>query len=676
MTDNPLLNQEGLLDFASLRTEHIRPAISQLLAEARETLEQVTADATPADFDAVEETLVTALIRLNRAWGAVGHLTMVNDSPQLREIYNELLPSVSSFHISLSQDRKLYGKFKAMQERPDFSEWPSVRRRIVEKSLLDFRLGGAELSDADRQKVKDIGERLSSLSQKFSENLLDATNAWTLDLPDDSRLGGIPEDVLALYRQTARAAGKDGYRITLQFPSYLPLMRYADDRALRHDACIAYTSRASELGDGKYDNTGIIREILRLRQEMASLLGFANYAQYSLATKMADSPEQVAGFLRDLNAKSRPYALRDIEELRAFAMDSLGIDRLEPWDISYAAEKLHQARYAFSTEEVKHYFTQDTVFKGLFRLVEKLYGIRITEDRASLWDPDVRFFRIEDASGQLVAQFYFDLYARPSKRGGAWMDEDRTRRLYRGKLETPVAYQVCNFTKPAPGKQATMTHDEVQTLFHEFGHGLHHMLTRVDEADLSGISGVEWDAVEMPSQFMENFCWDWSVVESISCHDKTGKPLPRELFDKMVAAKNFESGMAMVRQLEFALFDILLHTEHTTDFMEVLGRARRETCVTPVAKENRFPMSFSHIFAGGYAAGYYSYKWAEVLSSDAFSLFEENGVVSPEIGAKWLEEVISRGGSRPAMESFVAFRGRRPTVDALLRHSGMTPERE
>jgi len=422
----------------------------------------------------------------------------------------------------------------------------------------------------------------------------------------------------------------------------------------------------------------VIRETLELRKKLASLLGFRNYAEYSLATKMAETPEQVVGFLRDLNKKSRPYALKDMEELREFAAKELGIESLQPWDLSFAAEKLRQARYAFSDEEVKHYFTQDAVFKGLFHLVETLYGIHIREDHASVWDPDVKFFRIEDKNGKLIAQFYFDLYARPTKRGGAWMDGDRTRRLYKGKLDTPVSYQVCNFTKPAPGKTATMTHDEVQTLFHEFGHGLHHLLTRVDEAEVSGISGVEWDAVEMPSQFMENFCWDWSVVESISKHDVTGEPLPRALFDKMVAAKNFESGMAMVRQLEFALFDMLLHMDFDPEHdsvLHLLNQVRKEVCVIPVIPENRFPMSFSHIFAGGYAAGYYSYKWAEVLSADAFSLFEENGVVSPEIGKKWLDEVISRGGSRPAMESFVAFRGRKPTVDALLRHSGMSEDK-
>lgn len=674
MEKNPLLQLDGLLDWKAITPEHVKPAITQLLHEAEGTLALVTSEDTPADFDAVEETLLTSTLRLSRAWGAVGHLMSVNDSEALRKVFNEMLPVVTNFWVSLSQNEKLFEKFKAIRDSEAFASMPPVRRKIVNDELRDFRLAGAALPPDKRLEVKALEERLSTLSQKFSENLLDATNAWEKVLPDATRLEGIPSDTLALYQASAAQKGKTGYRITLQFPSYLPLMQYARDRRLREEVYRAFTTRASELGPAQFDNTPVIREILKLRKKEAGLLGFGNYAELSLATKMADTPQQVIGFLRDLNEKSRPFALRDIEELRSFAKESLGIANLEPWDIAYASEKLRQAKFDYSDEEVKHYFTQDAVFSGLFKMVEKLYGIHIREDKASVWDPDVRFFRIENSKGQLLAQFYFDLYARASKRGGAWMDGDRTRRLYKGRLETPIAYQVCNFTKPAAGRPATMTHDEVQTLFHEFGHGLHHMLTRVDEAAVSGISGVEWDAVEMPSQFMENFCWDWSVIQSISRHDVTGQPLPRTLFDKMIAAKNFESGMAMVRQLEFALFDMLLHSEfdpEKDDFMQLLEKVRREVCVIPVIPENRFPMSFSHIFAGGYAAGYYSYKWAEVLSADAFSMFEEHGVVSPEIGRRWLDEVLSRGGSRPAMESFVAFRGRRPTPDALLRLSGM-----
>lgn len=672
---NPLLQLDGLLSWDRITPAHVKPAISSLITEASAALEKATAPDTHADFDSVEETLLTATLRLSRAWGAVGHLTSVNDCQEIRDAYNEMLPEVTRFWIGLSQNEALFAKFKAMQASKDFATMPSVRRKIVSDELRDFRLSGAELPAEKRARVKEIGERLSALSQKFSENLLDATNAWEKVLPDASRLEGIPEDTLALYKAAAQQAGKEGYRVTLQFPSYIPLLQYAKDRALREEAYRAFSARASELGDAKLDNTPVIREILKLRQEEAALLGFSCYAELSLATKMAESPEQVIEFLRDLNRKSRPFAQKDVQELKAFAAEKLGLEELKPWDIAYAAEKLREARYAFSDEEVKHYFTQDAVFSGLFHLVEKLYGIQIKEDRASIWNPDVRFFRIEDGHGKLIAQLYMDLYARASKRSGAWMDSDRTRRLYHGKLDTPIAYLVCNFTKPAGGKPATMTHDEVQTLFHEFGHGLHHMLTRVDEADVSGISGVEWDAVEMPSQFMENFCWNWQVVSSISKHDVTGKPLPRELFDKMIAAKNFESGMAMVRQLEFALFDMELHTHRLDafkgDFMALLDEVRKEVCVIPVIAENRFPMSFSHIFAGGYAAGYYSYKWAEVLSADAFSLFEEHGVISPEIGRRWLDEVLSRGGSRPAIESFIAFRGRKPSSDALLRHSGM-----
>ncbi len=673
MSDNPLLNLDGLIDFAAVRPEHIEPAVDALIAEADAAVKKAVSDETPCTFDAVSEPVTTAMLRLSRAWGAAGHLMSVNDSPELRGAYNACLPKVSAFYVMLSQDQALFAKYRAIEASDAFAAESDVRKKIVHDALRDFRLSGAALPEDKRARVQAIKERRSALSQKFSENLLDATNAWEKVLPEDTkRLAGIPEDTLALFRASAEAAGKKGFRLTLQFPSYIPVMQYAEDRALREEMYRAFCTRASEFGPAELDNTPVIRETLALRGELAQLLGFRNYAELSLSTKMADSPEEVVSFLRSLNEKSRPFALRDMEDLKKFAAETLGISELQPWDTSYAAEKLRQSKYAFSDEEVKHYFTQDAVFRGLFSLVEKLFSIRIREDRASLWDPDVRFFRVEDAEGKLIAQFYFDLYARASKRGGAWMDGDRTRRLYLGKLETPVAYLVCNFTKPADGRPATMTHDEVQTLFHEFGHGLHHMLTRVDEADVSGISGVEWDAVEMPSQFMENFCWDWSVVQSISSHDVTGKPLPRELFDKMTAAKNFESGMAMVRQLEFALFDMLLHMDPAEqDFMKVLGAVRKETSVVPTIPENRFPMSFSHIFAGGYAAGYYSYKWAEVLSADAFSLFEENGVVSPEIGKKWLDEVLSRGGSRPAMESFIAFRGRKPETDALLRYSGM-----
>ena len=461
MSQNPLLNLDGLIDFAAIRPEHVAPAIRELIAEAQKTLDAVTKPEVPADFDSVAETLTTATLRLSRAWGAVSHLMSVNDSEALRSVFNEMLPEVTQFWIGLSQNESLYGKYKAMHDAAGFESLTPVRQKIINDELRDFRLSGAELPESERQEVKAISERLSALSQKFSENLLDATNAWTLDLADDSRLKGIPEDARLLFSETAKHAGKEGYRITLQFPSYIPVLQYAEDRALREEAYRAFSTRASELGPAKFDNTPVIRETLELRKKLASLLGFRNYAEYSLATKMAETPEQVVGFLRDLNKKSRPYALKDMEELREFAAKELGIESLQPWDLSFAAEKLRQARYAFSDEEVKHYFTQDAVFKGLFHLVETLYGIHIREDHASVWDPDVKFFRIEDKNGKLIAQFYFDLYARPTKRGGAWMDGDRTRRLYKGKLDTPVSYQVCNFTKPAPGKTATMTHDDL-----------------------------------------------------------------------------------------------------------------------------------------------------------------------------------------------------------------------
>ena len=581
---------------------------------------------------------------------------------------------MTQLFIDLSQNEALFKKYKALAASESFRSLPPVRQRIVERELRDFRLSGAELPEDKRQRVKAIGERLSMLSQKFSENLLDATNAWELILSDTTRLAGIPADTQALFAANAKAAGKEGWRITLHFPSYLPVMQYAEDRSLREELYRAFSTRAAEFGDGKYDNTPLINEILELRREEAVLLGFENFAEESLATKMADTPANVIAFLRDLASRAKPYAERDMAELKAFAADRLGIKDFAPWDQAYAAEKLREDRYSYSDQTVKQYFTEPTVFAGLFKLVETLYGIDIRQSEASTWHDDVKYFEVFK-NGKQIAAFYADLYAREGKRSGAWMDSDRTRAVIDGKLELPVAYLVCNFAPGLEGRPATMTHDEVTTLFHEFGHCLHHLLTAQTEAAVSGINGVEWDAVELPSQFMENFAWEWDVVESITCHVETGESLPRELFDKMLAAKNFESGMACVRQVEFALFDMLLHTDfdpRKEDFQALLRAVREEVAVSFPPAYNRFPQSFSHIFAGGYAAGYYSYKWAEVLSADAFSAFEESGILNPQTGEKFLEELLSRGSSRDAMENFMAFRGRRPSIDALLRHSGMS----
>ena len=670
---NPLLNATGLIDYSAIKPTDIAPAVDQLAQQLQDTIAQVTAPDTPATWEAVVQPLELATLAFTRAWGVVGHLQGVVDTPELRDAYNAKLPMVTQLFIDLSQNEALFAKYRAMKASDAFATLSDVRRRIIDREIRDFRLSGAELPETERARVKAIGERLSMLNQKFSENLLDATNAWHLLIEDEARLAGIPADTKAMYAANAKAAGQTGWRITLHFPSYLPVMQYADDRALRETVYHAFATRAAEFDGAKFDNTPLIKEILQLRQEESSLLGFANYAEASLATKMADTPKEVIAFLRDLASRAKPYAQKDMTALRAFAKETLGIDDLQPWDQAYASEKLRQARYSYSDQEVKQYFTEPTVFAGLFHLAETLYGIKIRQSTASTWHPDVKFFEVF-RDNQLVAAFYADLYAREGKRSGAWMDSDRTRCYVNGELQTPVAYLVCNFAPGIDGRPATMTHDDVTTLFHEFGHCLHHLLTQQTEVAVSGISGVEWDAVELPSQFMENFAWEWDVVKQLTHHIDTGATLPRELFDKMLAAKNFQSGMACVRQVEFALFDMLLHTSfdpNVDDVQALLNDVRQEVAVSFPPAYNRFPQSFSHIFAGGYAAGYYSYKWAEVLSADAFSAFEETGILNTQTGQRFMNEILARGSSRDAMDNFIAFRGRKPSIDALMRHSGM-----
>lgn len=670
---NPLLNATGLIDYSAIKPTDIAPAVDQLAQQLQDTIAQVTAPDTPATWEAVVQPLELATLAFTRAWGVVGHLQSVVDTPELRDAYNAKLPMVTQLFIDLSQNEALFAKYRAMKASDAFATLSDVRRRIIDREIRDFRLSGAELPETERARVKAIGERLSMLNQKFSENLLDATNAWHLLIEDESRLAGIPADTKAMYAANAKAAGQTGWCITLHFPSYLPVMQYADDRALRETVYHAFATRAAEFDGAKFDNTPLIKEILQLRQEESSLLGFANYAEASLATKMADTPKEVIAFLRDLASRAKPYAQKDMTALRAFAKETLGIDDLKPWDQAYASEKLRQARYSYSDQEVKQYFTEPTVFAGLFHLAETLYGIKIRQSTASTWHPDVKFFEVF-RDNQPVAAFYADLYAREGKRSGAWMDSDRTRCYVNGELQTPVAYLVCNFAPGIDGRPATMTHDDVTTLFHEFGHCLHHLLTQQTEIAVSGISGVEWDAVELPSQFMENFAWEWDVVKQLTHHIDTGATLPRELFDKMLAAKNFQSGMACVRQVEFALFDMLLHTSfdpNVDDVQALLNDVRQEVAVSFPPAYNRFPQSFSHIFAGGYAAGYYSYKWAEVLSADAFSAFEETGILNTQTGQRFMNEILARGSSRDAMDNFIAFRGRKPSIDALMRHSGM-----
>ena len=681
-TPSPLLESTGLPRFDAIRPEHVEPAVRSLLDALRTTVERLQDDPATPSWDNFVQPIEDDGERLGRAWGIASHMHSVMDTPEWREAYNAMLPEVTRFYAELGQNLKLFEKYKSIRNSAAFAELSPARQRIIDNELRGFRLSGAELPDAQKPRFQAIQEEMAGLGAKFSENLLDATNAYAHVVTVESELAGLPADVIAAAREAAEKAGTPGWKFGLKMPSYLPVMQYADSRALRETLYRAYATRAAEVDNGyskpEWDNGPLIRQILALRAEEAQMLGYRHFADVSLVPKMADSPEQVLGFLRELAAKAKPFAERDLAELQAFARDELGLAPLEPWDVAYVSEKLRIARYAFSEQEVKEYFPEPKVLEGLFKVVERLYQVRIQPDSGPVWHPDVRFFRIE-RDGQLIGQFYLDLYARDTKKGGAWMDSAITRRRTPAGVETPVAYLVCNFPGPVGGKPATFSHDDVITLFHEAGHGLHHLLTRVDDLAVSGIHGVEWDAVELPSQFMENFCWEWDVVRDMTAHADTGEALPRELFDKMLAAKNFQSGMQTVRQLEFSLFDLLLHMDFDPahqHVMDLLAEVRREVAVLTPPEWHRFPNSFSHIFAGGYAAGYYSYKWAEVLSADAFAAFEESGrpkgsVLDAETGERFWNEILAVGGSRPALESFKAFRGREPQVDALLRHSGM-----
>ena len=674
---NPLIEQSRLLDWPAIKTEHITPALDELLARANKTIAAVTASETPATWTDVVDPLESALEKLGRAWSAVGHLTGVMDSEALREAYNANLPRMTQFFIDLSQNEALFAKYKAIKSSPGFALLNDGQNRILERELRDFRLSGAELQAQAKERMKQLGQQDAAVSQKFSENLLDATNAFALDISEAAELDGIPSDVLELYAENARAAGLERkWRITLQMPSYLPAMQYANNRELRRKLHKAYSTRASEFGPSERDNTPLIRTLLKNRREEARLLGYKNFAEVSLVPKMAESPAAVESFLTELARKARAKGQADWEEVKRYAREKLGLEKVEPWDSAWVSESLRRDKYAYSDHEVKRYFTLPAVFSGLFHLVEKLFDLRIRADEAPVWHKDVKLWRIEDANGNPIAHFYTDLYARASKRGGAWMDSDTSYGIDSdGRVHTPVAYLVCNFSRPVGGKPALLTHDDVTTLFHEFGHGLHHMLSRVPQTQLSGINGVEWDAVEMPSQFMENWTWNYETLKTLTSHIDTKEALPRELFEKMLSAKNFQSGMFCLRQLEFALFDLRIHaddaTDHADDFEKVLQDVRAEVAVVPAAEYSRFAQSFGHIFAGGYSAGYYSYKWAEVLSADAFSAFEEEGLFNPATGRRWVDEVLSRGSSRDAIENFRAFRGRDPSIEPLLRHSGI-----
>jgi oligopeptidase A len=616
--------------------------------------------------------------KLGKAWSPVSHMNSVVNSDELREAYNACLPKLSAYSTEMGQNEALFKAYRFIADSDELATLDTAQQKIIRNALRDFKLSGIDLDDQKKQRYKEISQELSALASNYEENLLDATNAWSKIIRDEEDLAGLPESALAQAKQTAESHNEDGWMITLQFPSYISVMTYADNRELRREHYEAFATRASDQGPHaeQWDNSENMEKILALRHEKARLLGFNNYAELSLATKMAEKPDDVVAFLEDLADRSWRHARKDLAELRDFAKKHYGIKDLQAWDMAYFSEKMRQHFYQLSQEEVKTYFPVTRVLPGLFAIVEKLYGLQISELTGfDSWHPDVRFFEIHDQNGQLRGQFYLDLYARAKKRGGAWMDDCVSRKKSDGTIQTPVAYLTCNFTPPAGDTPALLTHDEVTTLFHEFGHGLHHMLTQVDHLGVSGINGVEWDAVELPSQFMENWCWEKEALALMSGHYQTGEPLPDALFDKMIAAKNFQSGMIMVRQLEFSLFDFRIHRDYDPEkggrIYETLEQVREQVAVVRPPKFNRFAHSFSHIFAGGYAAGYYSYKWAEVLSSDAFSLFEEKGIFDQETGKAFLTNILEKGGSQNAMELFTNFRGRKPTIDALLRHNGI-----
>jgi oligopeptidase A len=676
LQNNPLLDFNGLPKFDQIHPEHVVPAVDYLLTQGRECVEKLATSNEEPTWQNFAKPLEDMEEKLGRAWSQVGHMNAVVNSPELREAYNASLPKLTDFYSDLGQDERLYAKFRTLKNSAEFLKLNSAQQKIIENELRDFRLGGAELPDQEKARFKEIQEALSKVTTKFEENLMDTVNDYAHFVEDISVLKGLPEDAIQAAQEAAKTDGKAGYKFTLHFPSYMPVLQYCENRELRALLYRAYATRASEFGKPEWDNTALISEILRLRLEAAKMLGYKNYAEMSLATKMADSPTDVAKFLDNLAQRAKPFAQKDMQELNDYAK-KLGIQDMQAWDVAYVSEKLREDKYAFSDQEVKQYFPEAQVLAGLFKVVETIFGVHVKKSSAPIWHADAAFYEITDKHNQTIGQFYLDLYARNNKRGGAWMDEAIMRRKHgNNQVTTPVAYLTCNFSAPVGDKPALFTHDEVITMFHEFGHGLHHMLTQVEDYGVSGIKGVEWDAVELPSQFMENFCWEWDVIRHMTKHVETGEALPRELFDKMIAAKNFQAGMQTVRQIEFSLFDMRLHGDFDPNgkitVLDLIEQVRDEVAVVRPPKWSRFPHGFTHIFAGGYAAGYYSYKWAEVLSADAYSMFEENGVLCAETGQRFWHEILAKGGSRPALESFVAFRGRAPDIEALLRHNGMT----
>lgn len=681
---NPLLAPlDTLIDYAAIEPAHIEPAIDQLIAQTRTAVEHAADPTLPATWEAVIDPLDTTGEKLWRAWSVVGHLNAVVNTPELRQAYNDCLPKVSEFSTWTGLHRGLFQQYERLQAAPDFASWPAVRQRVIELSLRDFRLSGVGLEGQDRESYMALSAELAQLSQKFSENVLDAVDQWTLLVEEESRLAGIPADVVQAAAVRAEEQGKKGWLLTLKMPCYLPVMQYAHDRELRATLYRAYGTLASEHGAPEQDNSPIIERLLTLRAQEAALLGYADFAELRLQTRMARSAAEVQDFLRDLAARARPYAQRDLEELRAFALERYQMQDLQPWDLPYYAERLRETRYAYSEDEVKQYFTEPRVLQGLFQVVQTLFQVRLEPcPEIRLWHADAQALRAVDAHGQVLGYLLIDLYARQGKQGGAWVDGERNRRKLGEHLQLPVVCLTCNFTPPADGKPSVLTHDDVITLFHESGHALHALLSRVDEPGASAFASVEWDAIELPSQFMENFCWEWPVLQALSAHVQSGEALPRALYDKMLAARNFQSGMQTVRQIEFSLFDMAIHARpegmDIKQVLETLDQVRSEVAVVIPPAWHRFPHNFSHLFAGGYSAGYYSYKWAEVLSADAYAAFEEaaqaegrQDTLHPQTGQRFLDEILAVGGTRPAAESFRAFRGREPKLDALLRHGGM-----
>ena len=694
MSENVLLNLDSEPRFDAITASDIEPAMTEAMNTASAAISALKTQS-PANWNNTVEALTNITERVGRIWGVVAHLNSVADTPELRAAYNSMMPKVSEFFTAISQDIELYARFKNIKASAEYQQLNQAQKTKLEHDLRDFVLSGAELSAEQQGQFAALQTEGAQLSASFSQNVLDATDAFALyfangaqlagqqdapsdestaaDFAHDSEISGLTEEALAMFAAAAEAEGKKGYKIGLQMPHYLAVMQYAHNRELRRQLYHAYSTRASELGEAKWDNTANINRILQIAAHEAHLLGFNNYAELSLATKMADTPAQVLTFLHDLASRAKPFAEKDLAEVTAFAQQELGLNDIQPWDLTYASEKLRQAKYAFSQTEVKKYFPAERVLAGLFAQIDKLYGVHFIEKKVPVWHPDVRYFELEQ-NGAIIGGVYMDLYARTGKRGGAWMNDYRGRRRFTsgnhaGQLQTPIAYLVCNFTPPVAGNTARLSHDEILTLFHETGHGLHHLLTQVDELGVSGINGVEWDAVEMPSQFMENFVWEYDVLAGMSSHQDTGAPLPKELYEKMLAAKNFQSGMWMVRQMEFALFDMEIYSQPDSNWQQILQNVRREVAVIEQPEFNRFAHSFSHIFAGGYSAGYYSYSWAEVLSADIYAAFEEEANAEAT-GQRFWREVLAVGGSRPAMESFKAFRGREPNIDALLRHCG------